>query len=309
MSITRAFSSGLRRATAEPRMVLVLYIVNLLIALPVAMAFRSVLQAGFGSSMAPSTLMGSLDFTTWQDFITAHGDELSAVFRQIFWVMIVFMLINTFLAGGILTVLKDSRGKYTASSFFGGCGAYLGRFLRLLVLFVIVLLLVALLSGGIVGFVGQALTENATSELTYIWVQVAMSIVFMVPMMIVLMIADYAKVSVVLNDERSMLKSAWKSTTFVFRHFFKTIGLELLMLLVPILLFAAYLLIDLSIGMTSDLTIVLLMVFQQLFMASRAWTKVLFFEGELSMYESLQPVVFSNVEGAGSSFVTEPVKL
>ena len=307
MSILRAFSSGLRRATVEPKMVLVLYIVNLLIALPLAMAFRSVLQTGFGSSMAPSTLLGSLDFTTWWDFLTAHRDELSAVFGQISWVMIVFMLANAFLAGGILTVLKDSRGKYTASSFFGGCGAYLGRFLRLFVLFVVVLLLVSLLVGGIVGFVGHALTENATSEVTYFWVQVAMAIVFMVPMMIVMMIADYAKVSVVLNDERSMLKSAWKSTTFVFRHFFKTFGLDLLMLLVPILLFAVYLLIDLSIGMTSDLTIVLMMVIQQLFMASRAWTKVVFFEGELSMYESLQPVVYSNVEGAGS-FATEPVK-
>jgi len=52
---------------------------------------------------------------------------------------------------------------------------------------------------------------------------------------------------------------------------------------------------------------VLMMVIQQLFMASRAWTKVVFFEGELSMYESLQPIVYSNVEGAGS-FATEPVK-
>lgn len=308
MSIVRAFSSGLRRATTEPRMILVLYFVNLLMALPIAMAFRAVLAAGFGNSMAPATLLGSLDFTTWQDFLTAHRDELSAVFRQISWIVMISMLLNAFLAGGILTVLKDSRGKFTASSFFGGCGAYLGRFLRLFVLFVIVLLLASLVLGAIVGFIGQALTDNATSEVTYIWVQVAMAIVFMIPVTLLLMIADYAKVSVVLNDERSMLKSAWKSTTFVFRHLFTTFSLELLMLLVPILLFAIYLSIDLTVGMTSDFTIVLMFLIQQLYMATRAWTKVMFFEGELSLYESLQPVVYSNVEGTGGLYVTEPVK-
>ncbi len=308
MSIVRAFSSGLRRASTEPKMILVLYFANLLMALPVAMAFRAVLASGFGSSMTPSTLLGSLDFTTWQDFLTVHRDELSAVFRQISWIVMLSMLVNAFLAGGILTVLKDSRGKFTASSFFGGCGAYLGRFLRLFLLFVIVLLLVGLLVGGIVGFLGQALTDNANSEITYIWVQCAMAILFMIPVMLVMMIADYAKVSVVLNDERSMLKSAWKATTFVFRNIFKTFGLELLLVLVAILLFVVYLLIDLSIGMTSDLTIVLMSVIQQLFIASRAWVKVMFFEGELSLYESLQPVVYSNIEGAGGSFVVEPVK-
>jgi hypothetical protein len=308
MSIVRAFSSGIRRATAEPKMVLVLYFTNLLIALPVAMAFRAVLQAGFGSSMAPSSLMEGLDFTTWSDFVTAHGDELSAVFRQISWVVIVSMLLNSFLSGGILTILKDSRGKYSASSFFGGCGAYLGRFLRLFVLFVIVLLLVSLLVGTLVALLADGILENASSEVTDFWVRIATIVLFFIPAMIVMMIADYAKVSVVLNEEQSMLKSAWKSTRFVFRHFFRTFGLELLLVLVPVLLFALYALVDLYVGASSDFTIVFMMVVQQLFVASRAWTKVMFFEGELSLYESLQPVVYSSVETSGGSIVTEPAR-
>ena len=307
MSIIQAFSSGLRRATAEPKMVLVLYVVNLLIALPLTMAFRAVLQAGFGSSMAPATLVGSLDFTTWQDFMAAHRDELSAVFRQISWVVIISMIVNTFLAGGILAVLKDSGGRFTASAFFGGCGVYLGRFLRLFVLFLIVLLVVVLVFGLIVAILTDALTTNASSEVTEFWVRIAMGVIFLIPVMIVMMIADYAKISVVLNEERSMLKSAWKATKFVAVHFFQTFGLELMMFLVAVLLFAVYLFIDLSVGMSSDMTIVLMVIVQQIFVASKGWTKILFFEGELTLYEKAQPFVYTNVERIGP-LVTEPAK-
>ena len=103
------------------------------------------------------------------------------------------------------------------------------------------------------------------------------------------MVADYAKILVVVHDEHSMLKTAWRSTKLVSRYFFRTFGLELLMVVVPIVLFAIYVWLDLSIGMTSGLTILVMFILQQLFIISKAWTKVFFFAGELSLYYSLQP--------------------
>jgi hypothetical protein len=103
------------------------------------------------------------------------------------------------------------------------------------------------------------------------------------------MVADYAKILVVVHNEHSMLKTSWRSMKLVFRYFFRTFGLELLMVLVPIVLFVIYLWLDLSIGMTSALTILLMFILQQLFIITRAWTKVFFFAGELSLYYGLQP--------------------
>ena len=97
------------------------------------------------------------------------------------------------------------------------------------------------------------------------------------------------KIVVVVQDEHSMLKTAWRSTKLVFRHFFRTFGLQLLMVLVPVVLFVIYMWLDLSIGMTSGMTILVMFVFQQLFIVSRAWTKVFFFAGEVSLDHSLQP--------------------
>ncbi|HTY37174.1 MAG TPA: hypothetical protein VMH23_08680 [Bacteroidota bacterium] len=307
MNIIRAFSSGVRRATAEPKMVVVLYVCNFLLALPIALAFHAALVAGFGSSMAPSSLMSGLDFTTWQDFMGAHGAELSALFGQMKWVIILSMLVNTFLAGGILSVLKDSRGGFTASRFFEGCGAYLLRFLRLFVLFAVVLLVVAMIAGVVMGILTDALTAHSTSEVTDFWVHIFTAFVVLIPMLLVLMIADYAKVGIVLNEETGVMKSAWKAVGFVFSHFFSTLGLEVLMLLVPILLFALYVFADLSIGMSSGVTMIIMVLIQQLFIAMKAWTRILIFEGNLTLYESTEHRGYANA-GISPSYVTESTR-
>ena len=305
MSILKAFSSGIRRATSEPRMVVALYVINLLIALPLAMAFRAVLEAGFGASMAPAELMRGLDFTVFVDFMNVHAEEVSAVLRQVSWAIALFMLINSFLAGGILTVLRNEQGKYSTSEFFSGCGKYFGRFLRLFVVIAIVLVVLVVIMTFILAILSKVFIDDSTSEVTVIVLIIAQIKLFFFPVMLLLMIADYSKISIVVKDERKVLKAAWQSTKFVFSHFFRTFGLELLMLLVVIVLFTIYALLDLAIGMTTGLTIIVMLIIQQLFMISRAWSKVFFFAGEMSLYQRLQPVVVSTVEGAGAASVTE----
>ena len=297
MNILQSWISGFRRSLAEPKMAMLLYAINLLVAIPLAMACRAVLSAGLGSSMAPSNLMNGLDYTVWQDFSNIHGPELSAVIGESFWVILLSMLLNTFLSGGILSELRVGREKLSASSFFGGCGTYFLRFFRLFLIFGVTFFVIAILLIGVLGAAQDALTENATSEITEIWVRIVGAVVFIVPVILILMIADYAKLSVVLNDDRSMVKTAWRATKFVFGRLLRTFGLEVLMLLVPLLLFAIYLKLDLTIGMTTGTTILVMFIIQQLFLLSRAWTKVFFFAGELALYQNLQPIASPVVEG------------
>jgi hypothetical protein len=218
------------------------------------------------------------------------------------------MLVNTFLSGGILTGLRWNNTHSPISEFFSGCGRYFARFLRLFFLFCVVLVIFVPVLAMVLALLSQLFTRNSTSEITDFVFGIVQIVLFLIPVMILLMIADYAKITVVVNDETAMVKTAWRSTKFVFRHFLRTLGLELLMLLVPLVLFAVYMVLDLSIRMTTDLTIIVMLIIQQIFMVSRAWSKVFFFAGEMSLYQSLQPVVYMTVEGAGAPIVTEPLK-
>jgi hypothetical protein len=270
-------------------MIMILYVTNLLIAVPLALAFRSTLESGFGQSMTSPNLMQGLDLSLLQDFLNLHRDGIGSIIGQIFWVLLAYMLINTLLAGGILTVVRDKKAKFVASSFWGGCGTYFLRFLRLFLIFGVLLTVLLSILGGVLGGIVTSISDNASSELTEYWVRIAYLVILLLPAMIIIMIADYAKIIVVTHDERSMLKTAWRSTKLVFRYFFRTVGLEVLMVFVPIVLFAIYLWLDLSIGMTSGMTILVMFILQQLFIVSKAWTKIFFFAGELSLYHSLQP--------------------
>lgn len=290
MNVFRAFSSGIKRATREIRMSLLLYLLNLLAAAGLAFAFRSVASAGLDSSMSISELLGNLNFTVWQDFMVKNGGALSSVFNQIVWIALLYMAVNTFLAGGILSILREQDAKFSLTSFSSGCGNYFFRFFRLFLVFGILLVLVAFLLIALLGALFSAVTAEALSEVTaFVW-WIVVAVVFLFVMMLVIMVEDYAKVIVVTSDARSMLRTAWRSAGFVFRHFFRAVGLQLLMLLIPIVLFAIYLWLDLSIGMASAGTILLMFILQQLFILSRVWARVFFFSGELYLYEALAPM-------------------
>jgi hypothetical protein len=289
MNILQAFSSGFRRAMSEWKMIFLLYVINFLVALPLALAFRSSLASGLGASMDSSSLMQSLDFSIMQDFLKLHRDGIGAIMQQVTWVLLTYMIINTFLAGGILTLVRGKKEPFSASAFFGGCGTYFLRYLRLFLIFGVLLTLVLVIMSVVLGGLVSTIVDNASSELTAYWAYLAMIVLLLLPAMLVIMIADYAKIIVIMQDEHSMLKTAWRSTKLVFRNFFKVFGLELLMVLIPVLLFVFYLWLDLSIGMTSDMTILVMFILQQLFIVSKAWTKVFFFSGELSLFHSLQP--------------------
>ncbi len=308
MGIVRAFSSGFRRAISERRMVLALFVINFLTAVPIAMAFRGVLKSGLGSSMGGSQLMGGLDFTVLGDFLRVHSEELSAVIYQVSWALILYVLVNTFLSGGVLAGLRGNSSNSPMSEFFLGCGRYFARFFRLFFLFGVVLVVLVPVLTFVLAMLSRVFIKDSTSEITDFVFGIIQLALFVVPIMILLMIADYAKIAVVVNEETTMRKTAWRSVKFVFAHFFRTFGLELLMLLVPIILFAIYCFADLTIGMTTDLTIIVMLIIQQLFLVSRAWSKVFFFAGEMSLYQSLQPVVYSTVEGGGFPFVADPLR-
>jgi hypothetical protein len=289
MNILQAFSSGFRRALSEWKMVFLLYAVNLLMALPLALAFQATLSSGLGMSMDSSHLMEGLDFSMMRDFLNLHRDGVAALLQQILWVLLVYMILNTFLAGGILTVVRGKKETFSASAFFGGCGTYFLRFLRLFLIFGVLLILILAILGSVLGAITSVIIDSATSEVTDVWARVSMAVLLTLPLVLVIMVADYAKIIVVAQDEHSMLKTAWWSSRLVVRNLFRTFGLEVLMLLLPVALFALYVALDLSIGMSSGVTVLVMFVIQQLFIMSKAWTKVFFFSGELSLYHSLQP--------------------
>ena len=101
-----------------------------------------------------------------------HQGDLS-ILQQITWLLPIYMLINTLLAGGILTMMREKNGTFSAPSFLGGCGAFFIRFLRLFLIFAVAAVVVLSFLGGIMSGIVSSISDNASSELTDYWVSIA----------------------------------------------------------------------------------------------------------------------------------------
>jgi hypothetical protein len=289
MAFMRAFVTGVRRANSALRLVLLLYAVNLLLAVPIALGFRSTVAVAFGHSTSPESLIRGFDYTVVQDFMDHHGREIESLFRQLVGFAFVSMLLSTFLAGGTLSTLRDQNGGFSAETFFRDCGKYFARFFRLFLIFGILLILLAVvLSAGL----GAALTQmidNADSEVGAFAAFIGVGLAFVLPVMLLMMAADYAKIITVTNDARSVTGAARDAFRFILKNFFSAVGLQLTLLVLLFLLVAAYWGIEGFIGMTSPLSIAVVFLIQQLFMISRMWIRVTFFSGEMMLYEAQKP--------------------
>jgi hypothetical protein len=291
MKLLKALTVGVRTTNKSYRMVALLYATNFALAAILAWGFRSVLIRTMGDSMSLENLVKDFDYTVFTDFMFKYGGRITALISQLSWLIFFYLLINTLLGGGTIALLKNADERFSMSSFFENCGKYFFRFLRLLLIFGIILVLVGIISSMIFGFVYSALTSNAVSEVLPFTLAVVMFLLFLFVVMLIVMMADYAKVATVVNDSNSMLKTSWQGIKIVFRHFLSTFGLQLSIILFLLLAVILYHILEAQIGMTTLFTILVMFLIQQLSVGAKVWTRVLTFAGELELYDIFESEV------------------
>jgi hypothetical protein len=130
---------------------------------------------------------------------------------------IVFFFIVLFLTGGILEAYRSGR-KLTTREFFEACGCYFWRWIRLLIMMLIVLIPVLML-GSFVSKETGTLLDDAAHEKTGYWFFVAgMGVVGLLAMFIRLWF-DMAQVRAVVEEETGMWRNARRAFTITTGNF------------------------------------------------------------------------------------------
>jgi hypothetical protein len=235
-----AVADGWRRVAAFPVGLLGLLAGVAIATLPAALALRASIDNHLGSSLTASTVAAGVDSGWWQEFAaSAHpgpsfqpsmigGAAPVSTYSDILdgngpppeaWgALALGLVVWLFLSGGIIDRLARRR-RLGARSFFGACGVFFFRFLRL-----------GLLTGLAYGLLGGPvhewlfgglypwLTRETSVERTaFLW-RVSLYIVWLVPLLFVNLIADYAKVRAVVEDRHSMVGAVGAALRFVRRH-------------------------------------------------------------------------------------------
>jgi hypothetical protein len=293
MIVLRIFRSACRHALAAPGLVSTLYSANFLLALPAFFVSYSLLGRALDHSLAGKSLLSGFDYTLWFDLFGTRGFSFSMLLPLASSLAILAAAVQTFLAGGVLDLLAHEK-HFSATTFFRACGTYLGRFLRIWLLTALLLVLTLLVLATLLSAVVDMISLQYNSERVTVLAAISMLVLFSLPVLLVSMASDYARVSTVVHDSRSSWKAMSRGFWFVLRNAWSALGLHLLLLLLLAVLVALYFALEGFVEMDRPSSVVLIFLLQQLFLFGRTAIRVAFCAGEVTLYEERKPrpVVF-----------------
>ncbi|MCU0348073.1 MAG: hypothetical protein MUC59_14115 [Saprospiraceae bacterium] len=134
-TIKTAFTTSLRHW----KIVLLVYALQLLVAVPLAMQVWHVLEASIGNSLEINKLLPAYDHTVFSDFLNTHGGSITPLIGQLRWVLLVWAVASIFINGGVLFTLLKRTPKW--QDFWAGGAAYFFRFAKIAAIFLLLVLL------------------------------------------------------------------------------------------------------------------------------------------------------------------------
>jgi hypothetical protein len=156
---------------------------------------------------------------------------------------VLYLLLQTFLTGGILAVFRGSQGEWRLRGFLHGSGFYFGRLLRVGLLALAIDLLLFRLNVPLARWV-DAHAREAVSELTASAWLFGRYAALLLALLLVHVLSGYAKVIVVLEERSSALLAFLSSVGFCARHAAKVLGLLLAIVALSVLLLLSWSFLD-----------------------------------------------------------------
>jgi hypothetical protein len=309
MGAIAAFRDGVRRVNQAPAVLIGMFLVTLLVALPLSIALEHAIETQLGSSLAAETAARGVNYDWWQEFssratglaatfvpsiigFAAVLDNLSRFFDNlpsaslIVGVTAAWLVLWSFLSGGVLD--RYARRRATrASGFFAACGSHFWRLLRL---GIIALLFYAILFGVVHGWLlnrlYDALTRDVSVERTAFLVRAACYAVFGALLVAVNVVFDYARIRIVVEDRRSAIGALLAGARFVRRRAGASLGLYIMdgvAFLVLVLLYA----IAAPGAPRAGIHTWIVFAVGEVYILGRHYVKLLFYASETSLFQSL----------------------
>ena len=269
---TRRLSMLLHTLTNTLRqwqLLVLLFLLTLLPALPTALAFFGTLNTETARSLAPLQMLPTFNYTVFADFMHEHGKAVWPLIRAGWWTAVLSLLLSVWAKGGILYSIAHG---FSAGTFWQAGTRYFnrnGRLLGITALFVAIWLIVFLLTGVLTALFLDEGLGDPFSERGYVAIAVLVSLVFGLVLIRILCASQYASVLMYERDETVAFRAFSQGWRFVGQHRAATFGRYLLLIGIGTLLLLLYLWLESGFEASNWLLIGLLFGLQQAFVFSR----------------------------------------
>ncbi len=313
MTIFDAFLKGIALATRHWKALLVVYLLNLLLAVTVAVPVYIAVDTSLSHTESAEQMAEGFDWLWYQEFTASRDQDsdlsatiapwqtgLASLMRNfegyvrgtlrgslppgLAWIGILYLLMTTLLTGGILGLFAEEKSRFSFRFFFDRAGRYFLMLLGiLLVAQVFYWLLWNPLSGAHRELVSSIRSE-AVTEWTPVLVDWAGVVILTFVAFAIHMVMDYARIAVVAWDKMGLVPSLMGALGFCLRNLRKTLGLFYVTTLLAIVIALLYgLLVKLGGGATASQLIILFIV-QQLFILGSIWIRMVYLGSQMAFY-------------------------
>ncbi len=272
MNIFKAYIKGFLNSVRLYRMIFILYTINFVVAILLAISFFNSLHLSVGHSLERETILKQFDFSFFVDISNQSLDVFINIFCQIQWFVLIYWLLSVFVTGGVFQTIVDA--KFNITTFLIASLRNFIKFFGINILSLVFHILIIAIIYPAFYYISVALSSYFTSENSYYIMAATAMFIHLFFFLIILMINDYAKFFVFTNRSNNIFKGVIYAIRFIFYNFLKTYSLLLFLILPSGILIGSYFLLAGDLYMTTILNIILMFLIQQIFIFLKIGFKV-----------------------------------
>ena len=308
------FLAGLKLILRTPSLLAWVYFTTLFVALPLTLAMKHLLQGSFEGSLVEDGLRQGFDLSWYEEFAAGSSGlgktfgprvvgilpvlsnlerlldgKLHQVDPTVVGAGILMVLAWSLLLGGILSRFAHEEEPHSRAGFLAQGGLFFWRFLRLAVIS-------GLIYWGIFRGIGQPLhgwiataTRDTTVERTVLIYTVLAYAVVGLLFLVMQLVLDYARISLVVEERRSVLLALIRALGFVKHHHRAVLGLYLLLAGAALLWFLAYSWLAPGPNQSTWTAVLLAFSLGQIYLVGRWILKLWFLASQTRLFVSSKP--------------------
>ncbi|MGQ9621286.1 MAG: hypothetical protein ACUVTX_09935 [Bacteroidales bacterium] len=231
MKILLHLLSGLKRSVKCWKWIIAIWFSTLMLISLFTFPFKSGIYASLGSSMIREKIDAGYFMEVFANDSFNIKTILSYFFPGLFIVLFTGMILNIFFAGGLFNVLKENGIRRRSNDFFGAAAANFWSFLSISVILYLSLLFISGIILGIPALIVSGMNSDSLLSKTFL----ISSAVLLLLLPLIILVADYSRAWQVSSEVKNAFKSIGQGFRLLFRNFFKSYFLVLLILIVQVI--------------------------------------------------------------------------
>ncbi|RMD51011.1 MAG: hypothetical protein D6830_01340 [Ignavibacteria bacterium] len=289
-----ALVAGSRQIFYKQKFMLLLFVTNSILALIMTIPVSNMLYDNLNHSLMSDKLAMGFNFIWFTQFMEIYKRGISQLPLLLYGVAFIYVLINTFYAGGLISVFNSPQKDHIIDFFYGGV-KYWFRFMKVVLVSVLLYVTAFIINSFFGDFIHYLFygTENEIWDFSLRAFRYAF-LIFMIG--IVSIVSDYTKVIMAAENSHDLIGSIKKAAIFINQNFRKVFGVFFFVALLGGLGSVFYNIFDLVIPRTPYYFLILSFILQQILVIFRLNIRMLFYSTEVLLYKDLNAEVLEKVE-------------